>query len=150
VICADGADYLAATTGKPDILFIDGFDSEGLPPSLSQQAFYDNCRARLGPDGLLVANLCDNSLAFATLVRRIAASFDGRAIAIPAERRGNRVVFASPEASFPPSAELIDGAAQRLGLTDMVNYSIKARRIKPALHRWFMKNPQRQNFPNLC
>ncbi|WP_242496071.1 fused MFS/spermidine synthase [Sphingobium cupriresistens] len=111
VICADGADYLAASAGKPDILFIDGFDSEGLPSTLSQQAFYDNCRARLGPDGLLVANLCDNSMAFATLVRRIAASFDGRAIAIPAERRGNRVVFASSEASFPPSVEIIDGAA---------------------------------------
>lgn len=34
VICADGADYLAASAGKPDILFIDGFDSKGLPPKL--------------------------------------------------------------------------------------------------------------------
>ncbi|SES07259.1 fused MFS/spermidine synthase [Sphingobium sp. YR768] len=150
VICADGADYIAASTGKPDILFVDGFDSKGLSPTLSHQAFYDSCRARLDPDGLLVANLCDNSTAFATLVRRIAASFDGRAIAIPAEKRGNRVVFASPEASFPPSLEIIDSAAQRLRLTDRVNYSIKARRIKQALRRWIVNNPQGQNFPNPC
>lgn len=148
VICADGVDYLATTAGKPDILFIDGFDSKGLSPTLSQQAFYHNCCARLGPDGLLVANLCDNNMAFATLVRRIAASFNGRAIAVPAERRGNRVVFASSDPSFPPSLELIDSAAQRLGLADMVNYSIKAKRIKQALRRWIMRKPERQNFPN--
>lgn len=141
VICADGADYLTAAAGKPDILFIDGFDSKGLPSALSQQGFYDSCRARLGPDGLLVANLCDNSLAFATLVRRIAASFDGRAIAIPAERRGNRVVFASADRAFPPSFEALGGAARSLPSEEIVDYSIKARRIIPALRRWAKRQP---------
>jgi spermidine synthase len=144
VICADGADYLAASAGKPDILFIDGFDSKGLPPTLSRQGFYDNCRARLGPDGLLVTNLCDNSMAFATLVRRIAASFDGRAIAIPAERRGNRVVFASADRAFPPSFEMLGTAAQSLSCQEIVDYSTKARRIMPALRRWAKRQPPSQ------
>ncbi len=140
VICADGVDFLDAAGGTPDILLVDGFDSNGLPQALSEQAFYDSCRARLGAGGLLVANLCDTSRAFPTLVRRIAASFDGRAIAIRAERRGNRVVFASADHAFPPSRETLDKAARSLPSHEAVDYPAKARRIKPALRRW-MKTP---------
>jgi len=140
VISADGVDYVAKARGRPDILLLDGFDSRGLPDSLSASAFYDNCRVRLGSKGLLVANLCDNSTAFAVLQRRIAASFGGQAIAIPAERRGNRIVFASADRAFPPSLETLDSAAQRFTSPDIVDYSVKARRIKRALERWGARN----------
>ncbi|MDH2130694.1 fused MFS/spermidine synthase [Sphingobium yanoikuyae] len=141
VICADGVDYLATAATQPDVLLIDGFDGSGLPQALSEQAFYDSCRARLGAGGLLVANLCDNSRAFATLVRRIAGSFDGRAIAIPAERRGNRVVFASADPAFPPSFEALKSAARHLPSGDAVDYPVKARRIIPALRGWVELQP---------
>lgn len=140
VLCADGVDYVAKAQGSPDILLLDGFDSRGLPDILSASTFYDSCRLRLGSDGLLVANLCDNSAAFAVLQRRIAASFGGRAIAIPAERRGNRIVFASADRAFPPSLETLDSAAQRLASRDIVDYSVKARRIARALERWNMRD----------
>lgn len=136
VICTDGVDYVATAPESPDVLLIDGFDKTGLPPALSEQAFYDSCRARLGSHGLLVANLCDNARAFPTLVRRIAASFDGRAIAIPAEQRGNRVVFACADAAFPPTFDAVRLAAQNLPSRDPIDYSIKLRRIMPALRRW--------------
>lgn len=136
VICADGVDYVATAPERPDVLLIDGFDNKGLPVALSEKAFYDSCRVRLGSRGLVVANLCDNARAFPTLVRRIAASFDGRAIAIPAEQRGNRVVFASPDPAFPPTFEAVRHAAQNLSSQDPVDYSIKLRRIMPSLRRW--------------
>ncbi len=135
VICADGVDYVTKATGNPDVLFLDGFDSRGLPQALSERAFYDNCRARLGSRGLLVANLCDNSNAFAVLVRRIATSFEGRAISVPAERRGNRVVFASADPEFPPSPKAIKEARGRLASECVVDYRAKARRIKAAMQR---------------
>lgn len=140
VICADGIDYVANADAKPDILLLDGFDAQGLPHALSERAFYDSCRARLGPQGLLVANLCDNSTAFAVLQRRIAASFDGQAIGVPAERHGNRVVFASADPGFPPSPEQLRRAARSSVSQDVVDYALKARRIEPALHRW-MRRP---------
>ena len=84
VICADGLDYILSAPGAPDILILDGFDSRGLPPALSERSFYDSCRDRLGRNGLLVANLCDNAMAFATLERRIGASFENRTIVVPA------------------------------------------------------------------
>lgn len=136
VICADGADYVANAKGRPDILLLDGFDSRGLPHSLSEQAFYDRCRARLGSQGLLVANLCDTDATFAVLKQRIAASFDGRTIAVRAERSGNRVVFASADASFPPSPESIDQVASHFGSQEVVDYAAKARRLEPELRRW--------------
>ncbi|WP_066768263.1 fused MFS/spermidine synthase [Sphingobium sp. CCH11-B1] len=136
VICADGVDYVARAGGRPDVLLLDGFDGRGLPRALSERAFYDNCRERLGSAGLLVANLCDNETAFAILNRRIAASFDGRAISIPAERRGNRIVFASADSAFPPSIETLRCAAHHLVSHEVVDYAAKARRIAPALERW--------------
>lgn len=136
VICADGVDYVAQADGKTDVLLLDGFDSRGLPQPLSERAFYDSCRERLGAEGLLVANLCDNATAFTVLKRRIAASFDGRAIAVPAERRGNRVVFASADAAFPPSPERIRRSARHLVPHEVVDYAVKARRIESELQRW--------------
>lgn len=113
----------------------------GLPHALSERAFYDSCRARLGPNGLLVANLCDNNAAFAVLQRRIAGSFDNRAIGVPAERRGNRVVFASADPAFPPSPETFRQAAKQSVAKDVVDYALKARRIEPALQRWIRRAP---------
>lgn len=136
VIEADGADYIAKATGRPDVLLLDGFDSRGLPQALSDRAFYDSCQRRLGSEGLLVANLCDNSTAFTILKRRIAASFDGRAITVPAERRGNRIVFACADAAFPPSPEAFRKAVRRGIRQDVVDYAAKARRIEPELRRW--------------
>lgn len=136
VICADGVDYVANASGRPDVLFLDGFDSRGLPKALSERGFYDSCRARLGSEGLLVANLCDNDAGFALPKRRIAASFDGRAIAIPAERRGNRIVFACADAAFPPPTESLRRTVDDLPSHGAVDYAAKARRIEPELMRW--------------
>lgn len=136
VICADGVDYVANAPGKPDVLLLDGFDAKGLPHALSERAFYNDCRARLGPTGLLVANLCDNSIPFAVLQRRISGSFDNRAIGIPAERRGNRVVFASADPAFPPSPQSFRQAARQPVERDVVDYTMKVRRIEPALYGW--------------
>ena len=136
VICADGVDYIANAKGAPDILMLDGFDARGLPLALSERSFYDSCRTRLGASGLLVANLCDNATAFAVLVRRIAGSFDQRILAAPAERRGNRIVFASADPTFPPSAQTVKTTARGQLGPDVVDYDAKARRIEPALRRW--------------
>lgn len=138
VIEGDGVNYVARAKGRPDVILLDGFDSRGLPGALSEKSFYDACRDRLGSDGLLVANLCDNNAAFAVLQRRIAASFDGRVIGVPAERHGNRIVFASANTCFPPSLASLKRARAAVAL-DVVDYALKARRIEPAIRRWIRR-----------
>jgi spermidine synthase len=41
---------------RPDVLMIDGLDSNGLPAHLCSQHFYDDCHEMLQPGGM-VANL---------------------------------------------------------------------------------------------
>jgi len=42
VICGDGADYIAQTSGSLEVLLVDGFDIHGQPPQLCSQEFYDD------------------------------------------------------------------------------------------------------------
>src|SRR6266852_1895525 len=58
VLCEDGADYVARTPHRTDVLIVDGFNMDGQPPELSSQAFYDNCYRALNSSGLMVVNLC--------------------------------------------------------------------------------------------
>ena len=57
VICGDGADYIAQTSGSLEVLLVDGFDIHGQPPQLCSQEFYDDCYRALAPDGVLVVDL---------------------------------------------------------------------------------------------
>lgn len=136
VICADGVDFVARDESRPDVLLIDGFDARGLPASLSTPDFYAACRARLGDHGLMVANLCNNFWPYARLLRKIGAAFDGRVVAVPAEHRGNRIVFASADPVFPPPLPPRSPVATGLIADHAIDYRAKARRLAPALRRW--------------
>lgn len=135
VVEGDGADFVTTASGRPDVLLVDGFTAKGLPCHLSSQAFYDMCRLRLGSNGLFVANLCDQFTSFAPPLRRISQSFDGRMLSIPAEKRGNRVVFACAAANFPPALETLKTAHAHCP-GSLVHYQTKARRIARILKRW--------------
>jgi spermidine synthase len=57
VVCADAAHDLSTTAQTFDVLLLDGVNANGAPAGLCSAAFYEACRARLGDDGVLVANL---------------------------------------------------------------------------------------------
>jgi spermidine synthase len=42
---------------RVDVMLVDAFNSEGMPPRLGSQRFYDDCAGSLQPDGVLVVNL---------------------------------------------------------------------------------------------
>ncbi|GBH31594.1 MULTISPECIES: fused MFS/spermidine synthase [Sphingobium] len=139
VIHADGVEFVSKDPGRPDVLLVDGFDSRGLPKSLSTAQFYSACRARLSPDGLLVANLCNNFLSYSRLLRRIRAAFNGQALSVVAENGGNRIVFASADPTFPPTSSPFQSLPDRLLADRTIDYGAKQRRIGPALRRWHVK-----------
>ena len=90
----DGADFARTPPHAMDLLMVDGYDAEGIPPALCSQAFYDDCRAALQPDGLLVANLHTGHAEHVTHVERIRRAFDGQLLAVPDADTGNTIVFA--------------------------------------------------------
>lgn len=91
VLYEDGADYVARSPGKTNVLIVDGYDTDEQPPELCSQTFYNDCFRALTSSGLMVVNLCDcdDQVSMA----RISKSF-GDQISIIMPDDGNAVVFA--------------------------------------------------------
>ncbi|CAM3679051.1 transferase [Roseateles saccharophilus] len=90
----DGADFVRDTRDRLDVLLVDGFDHDGQPPELCSQAFYDDCRAALRADGMLVVNLHTAHPEFALHVARIERAFDGDALFVGDGECSNTIAFA--------------------------------------------------------
>lgn len=94
VLEADGAAFLRETPIRFDVLLVDAYDETGLPEPLSTQRFFDDCRAALSEDGMLVVNLHADHPHHAVHVERIRRSFDDAVLVVDDTSRDNRIVFA--------------------------------------------------------
>ena len=54
IVIADGIRYLAHSTSMFDVIIIDSTDPQGPGEVLFHESFYDSCRKRLNPGGILV------------------------------------------------------------------------------------------------
>lgn len=95
IVQADGADHVAEAANPCDVLLVDGFDRDGMPPALCTQAFYDDCHRMLTDQGLMVANLHVEHPEYARFIDRIVRSFEASVLVVNVRREGNAVVFAS-------------------------------------------------------
>ncbi len=114
VAIADGADFLAAHASSADVIMVDGFDGAEPAATLCTEAFYDNCLRALTADGVLVVNLWGSDRRFGQFVRRIGASFEGRILQLPAERRGNVIVLGFRDGLGRPALCELQRRAQAL------------------------------------
>jgi len=109
VECVDGARWLRGHRGCFDLLLLDAYDAQGIPAALSTQAFYDDCRAALGADGVMASNLYDtDTRAHLTRLRR---SFDGRVLKLDEPDMSNKVAIAW---NGMPHPEPVDAALAAL------------------------------------
>ena len=104
ILHEDGADFVARSPGKTDVLIVDGYDTDEQPPELCSQAFYNDCYRTLTSFGLMVVNLCDcdDQVSMA----RISKSFGDQIFTILPED-GNAVVFAGKGSSWRPHRESV-------------------------------------------
>lgn len=109
VVVGDGAEHTARDDGSVDLMVVDGYDAESHVEELSDMAFYQNCRKRLGPGGILVVNLWGGDRMFNETLQRIEKVFPATAC-LPAEKPGNVTVFAFRDA---PDSPRWDDLAQR-------------------------------------
>lgn len=93
VIEGDGLQYLAEHSRATDVLLIDAFDSNGIPPDFCSQDFFDQCATTLKSDGILAINLWGSDKNFDVYLQRIEHSFDGKVLILPTGKPGNTVVF---------------------------------------------------------
>jgi len=92
VECIDGAHWLRQHRGAFDLLLVDAYDVNGIPPALSTQGFHDDCRAALTAGGVMASNLYDTDIR--THVTRLRRSFDGRVLKLDEPDMSNKVVIA--------------------------------------------------------
>jgi spermidine synthase len=102
ILCEDGAQFIAKTSTRFDVLLIDCFTADYPPQELCSREFYDNCNKVLTEVGLMVVNLCVKH--HRRILSRIRKSFDGR-ILLSTSDDGNTVVFASKGESHWPKGE---------------------------------------------
>lgn len=98
VVEGDGLLYLAEmslseNSDAADVLIIDAFDSNGIPPDFCSQEFFDQCANSLKHDGILAINLWGSDKKFDVYLQRIEQSFDGMVLTLPTGKPGNIAVF---------------------------------------------------------
>jgi spermidine synthase len=94
VIHGDGVHFVRYRATRPDVLMVDGFDSNGLPARLSSQRFYDDCHELLQPGGIMVANLHYGHRQYHRHLDRIQCSFGGAVLVADDSELSNSIVFA--------------------------------------------------------
>ena len=98
VVHADAVEHvraLAARGARPfDVILVDGFGAEGLPPALGSAAFYRDCRAVLQGGGVLVANVFTYDRRYPAVLGALNTVFAHRTCWFDKIAGNNRIVFA--------------------------------------------------------
>jgi spermidine synthase len=132
IIHADAADYLPTAQADTDVLLLDGFDRDGIAPSLSDPAFFDAARRRLRPHGLLVANLAGAEDNWRSHLAMLRDEFDDRVILVRVAGDDNHIAFASTDPNFPPNWNLLEKTALGLQRRHGLDYPEFLRKLKRA------------------
>lgn len=111
IVIGDGAEFVATTKKRYDLILVDGYDEECRTGMLETLPFYLDAKRCLSADGLLVTNMLSRKTTFYESINRLRLAFDGRALAFPSCDSGNVVAFAAAgEPLRMPLAELQEHA----------------------------------------
>ncbi|MEW5789476.1 MAG: spermidine synthase [Pseudomonadota bacterium] len=126
VLTGDGAAFVHAHPASQDVLLVDGYDAKRIVEDLASPEFYRACKAMLRPGGMAAFNLWGSDSYFPRYHDRLARAFGEHVLQLPAEKKGNIIVFAFnkplPDAGFAPltaRAEALDGSLG-LGFTGFI------------------------------
>lgn len=113
VLEGDAADFITSTPRGIDVLLVDAFDRHGIAPSLENEDFIDNCRAKLASAGVLVINLADEQERCDRLIAQTRKVFE-QVLILPVREDGNQLVFAFRNPQFWPRWRGLESHARGL------------------------------------
>jgi spermidine synthase len=120
VITGDGAAYVHSNPGSQDVLLVDGYDAKRIVDDLASPEFYRACKAMLRPGGVAVFNLWGSDEYFPRYYDRLARAFGEHVLQLPAEKKGNIIIFAFrkplPDVVFEPMMREARRLETELGL----------------------------------
>lgn len=129
------SDILLVANGR---LLLDGFNADGVPPELSDNAFYGACHLRWNNDGVLAANLQGEDPRLGDNLARIRETF-GSSVALAAAKdsAGNIIAFAWKNGvPLPPLEALMEQADQQAGQPGVDFVETAVRNEMGASHDW--------------
>lgn len=130
LVHADAADYFATTDDQADVVLIDGCDRWGTAPAFCKRHFYEELRARLRPDGMLVLNLIGLDNRRAAALDSIDHAFQGRSIELKVKEGANDLLFAFNDTGYLPDWKLVKRRAEALAALHGLNFPAFARRLQ--------------------
>ena len=106
VITGDGAAFVHENPDSQDVLLVDGFDAKRIVDALASAEFYRACRDMLRPGGVAVFNLWGSDEYYPRYFDRLSRAFGEHVLQLPAEKKGNIIIFAFrkplPSVKFEP------------------------------------------------
>lgn len=111
VLLADGADYLASTQARFDLVVVDGFDDRGRAGRLDTVPFYLDAARHLTRRGLVSVNLLTRTRGAEPSLQRMAEAFPGRVLELPASEAGNVVAICAAGPRIDVAVEDLRDAA---------------------------------------
>lgn len=133
IVIDDGARFVHTDPRQWDLIVVDGFDRHARAGELATQAFYEACRARLTPQGLLSVNLFGQLRGFKTQLQRLRKAFDGQVVDLPECESGNVVALAAASpAPAPVPGEQLEARARELKSATGLDLLPTLRRLKKA------------------
>jgi len=130
----DGADFMARSKQRYDLILVDGFDADARAGRLDTLPFYLDCRTRLAGDGLLCVNLLSRRKDFTRSVTRLQDAFEGRAIAFPSCDSGNAIALGATGVSPAPTLVELKAAAALLKQATGLNLLPTLTRLAQSRH----------------
>jgi spermidine synthase len=94
VITGDGAAFVHDNPDSHDVLLVDGYDAKRIVDALASPEFYRACKAMLRPGGVAVFNLWGSDEYYPRFFDRLSRAFGEHVLQLPAEKKGNIIVFA--------------------------------------------------------
>lgn len=114
ILIGDGAEYVQQQAPAYDVIMVDGYDEYSQAAALCTPEFYASCRAALKPHGVLAVNLWGSDARFQEYLKSISTQFDGLSLCLPAEQRGNIIVFGFERSPNMPKWDDLRNAGRRL------------------------------------
>jgi spermidine synthase len=144
IIINDGGDYVRQRTETHKeqycLLMVDAFDHDGMAESISNEAFFDACKAMLKNDGILVVNLWGGTKnpVFQQVALWLSRVFNWKVLFLPVRNRGNIIALAFNDGMPLYSLKDLKSKAEALEQLYQIEFNV------------FLKDLCKHNASTLC
>jgi spermidine synthase len=130
----DGRRFVEQARQRYDLVFLDGFGTDSVPPHLTTREFLTAVRAIVTPKGAVIGNVWGRPVnrLYDSMIKTYRAVYDGLLVA-DVVGSGNKIVVATPDKREVPHYELVERAQKvsyrlelRHSVTEVAEHNLRA------------------------